>query len=137
MHVPDFENNFFIIRLTKSNIPIGSLVGTSPFFYFSDSQQCEWELLAKIVHKLFLWLYWFKMALIMIIFGLDFLFTKKFKFEREKNLKETSPKLKKKLVLLRIEPGTPSIAVHCSTNWAVWIHYKKQIFYLKSWFVDL
>ena len=40
MHVPDFENNFFIIRLTKSNIPIGSLVGTSPFFYFSDSQQC-------------------------------------------------------------------------------------------------
>ena len=56
------------------------------------------------------------MALIIIIFGLDFLFTKKFKFEREKNLKETSPKLKKKLVLLRIEPGTPSIAVHCSTN---------------------
>ena len=31
----------------------------------------------------------------MIIFGLDFLFTKKFKFEREKNLKETSPKFKK------------------------------------------
>ena len=56
------------------------------------------------------------MALIIIIFGLDFLFTKKFKFEREKNLKETSPKLKKKLVLPRIEPGTPSIAVHCSTN---------------------
>ena len=37
------------------------------------------------------------MALIIIIFGLDFLFTKKFKFEREKNLKETSPKLKKKI----------------------------------------
>ena len=52
MHVPDFENNFFIIRLTKSNIPIGSLVGTSPFFYFSDSEQCEcyqiWQKVAKV-----------------------------------------------------------------------------------------
>ena len=38
------------------------------------------------------------MALIIIIFGLDFLFTKKFKFEREKNLKETSAKLIKKKI---------------------------------------
>ena len=119
----------------------------------------QWELWAKIVHKLFLWLYWLKVPPTIIIlrfFGISFIpkakkakkrlkFCKGF-FITSKHVRnerffvyfypiswfctppipypsvpsrgQNSPKIKKNLDLLRIEPGTPRFGVHCSTNWA-------------------